>query len=118
MNIFFSYTMRDGVLSRKALQVIEERLSYLGRPYIDILHNSSWFPQTYVEKKLRSADLLVACATKGLLLSPWVQLELTTAYRSHIPVALVDYRLFLGPPSGFVSPSIARGDLFASLTIN
>lgn len=90
MNIFVSYTLRDGLLSPGLLSGLESLLSEMGTPYIDILHNNSPHPQQYVMKKLNEASLFCACLTPGFLYSEWVRLECMTASQLSLPAIALD----------------------------
>jgi hypothetical protein len=90
MNIFVSYTTRDGVLDGNKLRFLEARLSRYGRAYIDLLHNHSRSPQAHVIKTLMGASVLCACVTPGFYDSEWVQIELLVARLRGIPVVPVE----------------------------
>lgn len=86
MDIFVSYTLRDGVLNERELHRIYLALRGSGEPYVDVLHNRSSDRQAHVDDKLNHAGLLVACITPGFLDSEWVQYELAIATRRGIPI--------------------------------
>jgi hypothetical protein len=86
MNVFVSYTLRDGVLSVPVLAQLGETLSSAASPYIDVLHNSDRDPQQRVYRELARAELLLLCRTPAALSSPWVRLELAVAAERRIPV--------------------------------
>ena len=90
MNIFVSYTLRDGCLAINQLSMLEIALASVGNPYIDIIHNRSFHRQSYVERMLSTADLLLACITRDFFLSPWVQFEIHSALRRKIPIFGID----------------------------
>ena len=90
MNIFVSYTLRDGLLNPGLLSGLESLLSEMGTPYIDILHNNSPHPQQYVMKKLNEASLFCACMTPGFLRSEWVRMECATASQLDLPTIALD----------------------------
>jgi hypothetical protein len=89
MKIFVSYTLRDRILNISKLRKMESLLSQFGTPYIDLLHNKSLTPQTYVISMLEQSSVLCAYLTPGFLESEWVQLELELAYKNQIPVLWV-----------------------------
>jgi hypothetical protein len=91
MNIFVSYTLRDGWLDVKQLKTIELALAGFGNPYIDIIHNRSYHRQSFVVRMLHSAELLVACWTRDFFVSPWVRFELYAARQRQIPIIVLDY---------------------------
>jgi hypothetical protein len=86
MRIFVSYTRRDGVLDRAALEAIDALLRANGLPYIDALHNRGANPQKYVVSKLHEADILVVCVTPAIHRSEWVRFEIATAHSRGIPI--------------------------------
>jgi hypothetical protein len=94
MDIFVSYTLRDRVLSPVSLKALEVSLWEIGRPYIDILHNRSMFPQSHVERKLSDSDLMLACITEEFFYSPWVVYELSIAAMRRMPIVVLDLRSF------------------------
>ncbi len=84
--IFVSYTMRDGLLSHRILEAIEEGLSPYGRVFIDALHNIAAKRQECVIEELLGASAVVLVSTPGAACSPWVQLELALATAGRIPI--------------------------------
>lgn len=92
MNIFVSYTLRDGVLDEHKLERLHLILRGSGDPYIDVLHNKSLNRQARVVEELSNANVLIACVTQGFFASEWVQFELATARRRGIPIITLDMR--------------------------
>jgi|GEM_PF-1831314 hypothetical protein len=90
MNIFVSYTLKDGLLSVNILQHYEKILSGFGNPYIDILHNNSLNPQEYVIRMLQESTIFCALITPKYFESNWVQIELNIATWKRIPVVVID----------------------------
>jgi hypothetical protein len=97
MNIFVSYTLRDGNLNISKLRQIESVLAKYGTPYIDILHNNSLTPQLYVISMLEKSSVLCAYLTPGFLKSEWVQFELNFANRNAIPILWINTEFFKEP---------------------
>ena len=90
MNIFVSYTLRDGLLNPGLLSGLEYLLSEVGTPYIDILHNNSPRPQEHVMAMLNEASVFCACVTPGFHQSEWVRLECAMARKLNLPVMKLD----------------------------
>lgn len=90
MNIFVSYTTRDKIISTKRLRKIEKLLSYYGKPYIDLLHNNSDDPQSFVLSRLASSAIFYVCWTPAYLESGWTQLELYLALKNNISIVWLD----------------------------
>jgi hypothetical protein len=109
MNMFVSYTLKDGMLSPGLLRDLEERWRGLARPYIDILHNRSSRPQLFVERKLASADLVLACVTPAFFRSPWARFELLSALHMRIPIIYLDLRPYCQRERRRNSPGHAWG---------
>jgi hypothetical protein len=89
MNIFVSYTLRDGLLDINTLRSLEADLMCTGNPYIDVLHNRSTRPQEHVMEMLSQASILLAFVTPAFFSSPWVRVELVTAIRRRMPIVFV-----------------------------
>lgn len=93
MNVFVSYTIRDGFISEKELRHLDLGLRWFGTPYIDLLHNGSSDPQKKVMASLVHSDVFIACATPLYFSSEWVQIELALALALHIPIFFIaEYR--------------------------
>lgn len=86
MNIFFSYTVRDGFVDRTALLRVRSQLEQFSSPYIDLLEHSSGGNQTAVWDALARAESLFLCVTPNILASPWVKLELSFAIKRGIAI--------------------------------
>jgi len=86
MNIFVSYTMRDGQLGERDLLELEKILSQFGSIYIDYLHNNSAKPQEMVFNSLARSNVLIAILTPKYFLSKWTWLELFFAIKKRIPI--------------------------------
>jgi len=90
MDIFVSYTIRDGIMNAAVLRRVEETLSRAGEPFIDALHNRAVCPQREVELALNRAAVLCVCWTPAFPLSRWACWELSLALRRQKPVVWVD----------------------------
>lgn len=86
MKVFVSYTLRDSIMNRQLLTAIEQELSAISAPYIDLLHNRGPNHQAAVFAALRESSLVLACITPGFFHSPWVKLELATARNRGTPI--------------------------------
>ena len=90
MNIFVSYTLKDGILNIPKLRQIESFLSRYGTPYIDLLHNNIQAHPSHVISALKQSSILCAYLTPEFLNSKWVRLELALAYRNNIPLLWIN----------------------------
>lgn len=90
MDIFVSYTLRDDALDESDLRMLERKLTHVGEPFIDVLHNGGPEPQERVIHALRTASAMVVCATPGYWRSRWARLEWRIATRHSIPILCLD----------------------------
>jgi hypothetical protein len=88
MDIFVSYTVRDGLLNAQKLGEICHLLSPSGNVFIDLLHNSDPDPPAEWRRRLATANVVVLCCTPGILASPWVRLELAFVFAARKPLVL------------------------------
>jgi hypothetical protein len=79
MNIFFSYTVRDGLVDRTGLGRVAKRLEQFSSPYIDLLEHRCGGHQPSVWNALSKADAFLLCITPRVFDSPWVALECAAA---------------------------------------
>ena len=86
MNIFFSYTVRDGMVTRDHLRQVAERLQKFSSPYMDLLEHRCGGHQPSVIKAIWEADVFLLCVTPYIFRSPWVALECAIAQKRGIPV--------------------------------
>lgn len=86
MNIFISYTLKDGILSIDHLKRIEQFFKNLGKPYIDILHNPWINPQEHVLSMIKKSSEMYVCITPEVFDSRWVLFEIGFAMSHDIPI--------------------------------
>ena len=86
MNVFFSYTVRDGMITRNQLRQVAERLQNFSSPYVDLLEHRCGGHQPSVIKALWEADAFLLCVTPYVFCSPWVALEYAIAHKRGIPI--------------------------------
>ena len=86
MNIFFSYTVRDGLVNVGHLRRITKRLEVFSRPYIDLLEHRCGGHQPSVRKAIYRADAFLLCVTPQIFDSPWVTAECITALKLGVPI--------------------------------
>lgn len=86
MNIFLSYTVRDGMLTRDRLRRIAKGLQEFSSPYVDLLEHRCGGHQPSVRNALLNADAFLLCMTPRVFYSPWVALEYTIALQQGIPI--------------------------------
>jgi hypothetical protein len=90
MNIFVSYTVRDGLVSRRLLKEVAAHVARTASPYIDLLDNCSDDPQEALINALGKADGILIVLTPSLWASPWVRFEVHTGHRLGVPFASFD----------------------------
>lgn len=86
--IFFSYTLRDGEISKDILLKIKqqfERFSEL-ETYFDLLDNHSTNHQEYVYSALANANILCLIKSPAINVSIWVRKELYVAKIRNLPI--------------------------------
>jgi hypothetical protein len=96
MKVFVSYTLRDSIINRHVLTTIEQALSTVSAPYIDLLHNRGPNHQAGVFAALHESSLVLACITPGFSRSPWVRLEIETARHRGTPIVPLMLSRFRG----------------------
>lgn len=88
--IFFSYTLRDGILDKSLLKNICELLSPICDVFADVIHNDSVDKQKRVIDELRSSQYVVVLDTPLINESPWVNIEIDEANKMRIPILRVE----------------------------
>lgn len=91
MKVFLSYTIRDGLINKHLLQLLDCEISRECDIYIDLLHNRSATPQDEVIKQLVSSDILIQIATPSIDDSNWASLEVNLAEKQKIKTCFVEY---------------------------
>lgn len=79
MKVFVSYTTRDSYITKEYLESIDEVVSEYANSFIDLLHNTNNNKQEFVKQELLSSDVVLLISSKSILLSPWVNWELSQA---------------------------------------
>jgi hypothetical protein len=93
LNIFVCYTIRDGIVTKAALETFSRLLSPFGSVFVDLIHNTG--PDDVVaewSRRLQIADVVVVVWTPLILTSPWVQREIAYASAAGVPLLVVDIR--------------------------
>ena len=88
--VFFSYTLRDGILDKSLLKNICELLSPTCDVFADVIHNDSVDKQKRVIDELHSSQYVVVLNTPLINESPWVNIEIEEANKIGIPIFRVD----------------------------
>lgn len=91
MNVFISYTLRDGLITRAILKRINDKLCGKCNLFIDLLHNKSANPQAEIFLKVASSNVVMQINTPAIRESEWVTLERDCAKSKGIPVYEVDF---------------------------
>jgi len=95
MNIFVSYTRRDGVITLEKLKKITEHFSCKHNIFIHALEClQKDVNQSDVISKLIESDVILLLFTEGCLLSPWVNLEIELSNLLGIPILSIDAEKF------------------------
>ena len=97
MNLFFSYTIRDGLVDVNQLRRIAKNLEACATPYIDLLEHRCGGHQPSVWKALNRADALLLCSTPMIFQSPWVRNEYLTAMKRGLPIFMAPLAYWLAP---------------------
>lgn len=91
MNVFVSYTRRDGAITTDLLRRFAADLSERCSPYVHALEESrARFQQLRVLLALVRAKQVIHITSPLSLSSPWVRLELRVAWVLRKPVAVID----------------------------
>lgn len=97
-SIFFSYTIRDGLISKELLKSFKENLNNIGlfNTYIDLLDNNNQEnPQIRVFEALKSSSIVFIINTPHINNSPWVAKEINLAKNLFIPTFFINFDDFL-----------------------
>jgi hypothetical protein len=76
VNIFVSYSRRDGVVTKAMLELLDKHLREVCVPFIHCLHGSDrrW-EQFHVLKALLASHTVLLIESPAAAASPWVRLE-------------------------------------------
>jgi hypothetical protein len=96
LNIFVSYTRRDGLVSKDFLQKLFGKLSNFSTPFIHALEPQELpFQEIRVLKALMKSHLVILIESPLIYRSPWVNLEILLSRLKLIPVikiSIVSFR--------------------------
>jgi hypothetical protein len=90
--LFFSYTLRDGVVSNSLLSEIYTILVKTYDIFIDLLHNDSIDKQARVLNELKSSQYVFVLKTPMLEESSWVNIEIAETRKMGIPLFFIDLK--------------------------
>lgn len=90
MQVFISYTLKDGLVTRAKLQKIKKQISEFATCYIDILDNDSLNKQQRVFDELLKSNLLLVLVSPDIKRSKWVMMENEFAETNNIPIIKID----------------------------
>ncbi|MDD2776945.1 MAG: hypothetical protein PHU06_13395 [Gallionella sp.] len=91
MNVFVSYTRRDGLVTVDLLTVVHARLSKVCTPFIHALEESNLkHQQLAVIRAIFRSHLIVLIVSPAIKQSPWVRLELFLAKLLLRPIISID----------------------------
>jgi hypothetical protein len=87
INVFVSYTLRDGTVSKELLLLIRNHLSGICNPFVHALLDQSTANQQFnVIKALMGSHLVILLESPSVYDSPWVRLELLLSRLRFLPV--------------------------------
>lgn len=91
INVFVSYTLRDGSVSLELLKRIHEHLLEIAHPFVHALEDANAKHQQWrVVRALLQSHILVLLESPGVLKSPWVRLELLLGRLRLIPIVKIN----------------------------
>jgi hypothetical protein len=90
MNIFVSYTTRNNEVTINSLFNFSNKISSLGKIFIDLIDNNSDDKQGRIVEELKRTELLILIKSKSIFNSEWVKFELESANAMNIPVIEFD----------------------------
>ena len=91
INVFVSYTLRDGTVSLELLKRIHDHLLGFAHPFVHALADAtSKHQQLRVVRALLQSHLLVLLESSGVSQSPWVRLELLLGRLCLIPIVRIN----------------------------
>lgn len=91
MNVFISYTRRDGRVTAPLLGRLRDHLAGVCTPFVHALEEPDLrFQQLAVLRALLRSHLVVLVVSPSVLRSPWVRLELGLAHLLMRPVIRLD----------------------------
>ncbi len=90
--VFFSYTLRDGVVNDSLLLAVYAALVKKYDIFIDKLHNDSMDKQARVLKELKSSQYVFVLRTPMIKESSWVDIEIAEAKKLSVPLFYIDLK--------------------------
>ena len=96
-SIFFSYTIRDGLINKELLRSFKNNLNSVGifNTYIDLVDNDYIEnPQLKVLENLSLSSIVFIIDTPYISKSPWVIKELNIAKSLNIPILSISFSDF------------------------
>lgn len=93
MRVFVSYTTKDPVVTKEALEQVEKRITPFAKVFIDILHNKKG-KQCRVNYELYRSDLVLQIDSPDYN-SEWVQKELVFARKKGKPIVKIGIKELL-----------------------
>jgi len=118
LNVFVSYTRRDGLVTNDMLHALHGRLSSLCRPFVHAVEQPRLrFQQLAVIRALLRSRLLILIESPAVTLSPWVRFELFMASILRMPVVRLSVNeLAAGVSSTALTDAPAHARASASLS--
>lgn len=96
--IFFSYTIRDGLINKDNLNIFKNNLNKIGlfNTYIDLIDNNYIEnPQLKVFEELELASVVCVIDTPCINKSPWVSKEIRLAKQLFKPILIISFNDFI-----------------------
>lgn len=90
--VFFSYTLRDGIVNDSLLSGVYAVLVKMYDVFIDLLHNDSIDKQARVLNELRSSQYVFVLKTPMIEESGWVDIEIAETKKMGIPLFFIDLK--------------------------
>lgn len=89
MNIFISYTLRDGIINNLDFKKLKSL--FIGNPNIFIhIENQNVDSHEKIRNEIINSDVLILLHTREAFLSNWVRDELQIAESNYIPIFILD----------------------------
>lgn len=89
MKYFISYTIRDKEITKEFLDILSQKLFFLGSLFIDLIDNNSQNKQERVITELDYCDVLILVESRNVYKSKWVSFELERAKSRQIPIKII-----------------------------
>jgi hypothetical protein len=93
MNLFVSYTRRDGIVTRQLLVRLHAHLTAMCNPFVHAVEADHLSHQQFgVLRALLRSHAVLLVESPAVRQSPWVRLELAIARLMMLPVLTLDAR--------------------------